>query len=146
MYNFIKELHSGFRYIAVVLIILAILFAFIGWLGKKEYKNGNRLVNLFAMISLHTQLLIGLVLYFVSPYVQFTKGVMKDPVGRYFTVEHWLMMLIAIVLVTIGHSKSKKAVTAEAKFKAVAIFYTLGILVILAALMHGGIPFFGSNR
>ncbi|GAB3931083.1 cytochrome B [Mucilaginibacter myungsuensis] len=146
MYNIIKELHSGFRYIAVVLILVAILFAFIGWLGKKEYKNGNRLINLFAMISLHTQLLIGIVLYFVSPYVQFTKGVMKDAVGRYYTVEHWVMMLIAIVLVTIGHSKSKKAVTAEAKYKAIAIFYTIAILVVFVALAHGGIPFFGSNR
>jgi hypothetical protein len=138
-YSFVQHLHSGFRYIVLVLFIYTILMAFIGWLGNRPYDNRNRLTNLFAMISAHTQLLIGIMLYFLSPLVAFNSTTMKDPVTRYFTVEHWLMMLIALVLITIGHSKSKKLVLPEAKHKIIALFYTLALLIIIGTLAAGKI-------
>ena len=138
-YSFIQHLHSGFRYIVMVLFIYTILTALLGWLGKKPYTNGNRLANLFAMISAHTQLLIGIVLYFLSPLVAFNSTTMKDPVTRYFTVEHWVMMVIALVLITIGHSKSKKLVLPEAKHKTIALFYGIALLIIIGALAAGKI-------
>jgi hypothetical protein len=55
----------------MLLLVVAALNALIGWLGNRTYSQGNRKLNLFALISAHTQLLIGLVLYFVSPFVQF---------------------------------------------------------------------------
>lgn len=138
-YTFVQHLHSGFRYIILVLFIYTILMAFIGWLAGRPYDNRNRLTNLFAMISAHTQLLIGIVLYFLSPLVAFNSTTMKDPTTRYFTVEHWLMMLIALVLITIGHSKSKKLVLPEAKHKTIALFYTLALLIIIGTLAAGKI-------
>src|SRR5580692_3772565 len=108
MYQIFKELHSGFRYVVFVLVLLAIIQSLLGWLGKKPYTEINRKINLFALISAHTQLLIGIVLYFLSPLVKFDKYTMKEPVLRYFTVEHWFGMIIAIVLITLGHSKAKK--------------------------------------
>jgi hypothetical protein len=139
-YNIVKELHSGFRYIVFVLILLAIIQSLIGWLGKSPYTEGNRKINLFTLISAHTQLLIGIVLYFLSPLVQFNSETMKNDTTRYFTVEHWVMMIIAIVLITIGHSKSKKLVLPEAKHKTIAIFYGIAVLVIIGALAAGHIP------
>jgi len=133
-YSFFKYLHSDFRYVVLVLMLLAIIRAFIGWLGKRPYTEGNRKLNLFAMISAHTQLLIGIVLYFISPLVQFSSQTMKDKTTRYFTVEHWVMMVIAIVLITIGHAKSKRAPLAEGKHKVIAIFYTIAILIITAGI------------
>lgn len=138
-YSFVQHLHSGFRYIVLVLFIYAIISAFIGWLGNKPYSNGNRLTNLFAMISAHTQLLIGIVLYFLSPLVAFNSTTMKDPVTRYFTVEHWVMMVIAIAIITIGHSKSKKLTVPQDKHKIIALFYTLALLIIIVALAAGKI-------
>lgn len=134
-YSFLQHLHSGFRYIVLALILAAIIGSLIGWLGKKPYTNGNRKLNLFALISAHTQLLIGIVLYFISPLVQFNSETMKNNVSRYFTVEHWVMMVIAIVLITIGHSKSKKAATPEGKHKVVAIFYIIALLLILVGII-----------
>jgi energy-converting hydrogenase Eha subunit E len=116
--------------------------AFLGWLGKRHYTNGNRLSNLFAMISAHTQLLIGIVLYFLSPLVAFNSTTMKDPVTRYFTVEHWVMMLIALALITIGHSKSKKVVLPEGKHKTITLFYTIALLIIIGTLAVGKISIF----
>ncbi|HEY0246307.1 MAG TPA: cytochrome B [Mucilaginibacter sp.] len=139
-YDFVKQLHSGFRYVVFVLVLLAIIQSLIGWMGKSPYTEGNRKVNLFALISAHTQLLIGIVLYFLSPLVQFNSGTMKNDTTRYFTVEHWVMMIIAIVLITIGHSKSKKLVLPEAKHRIIFIFYGIAFLVVIGALLAGKLP------
>ncbi|WP_374948984.1 cytochrome B [Mucilaginibacter sp.] len=142
-YSFFKYFHSGFRYIVIILILAAIIGALAGWLGKKGYTDGNRKLNLFAMISAHTQFLLGLVLYFLSPFVVFAKTTMKDPMARYWTVEHITMMIFAIVLITIGHSKSKKAALPEAKHRSIAIFYILAFIVVAVAIVQSQRPFFG---
>jgi cytochrome bd-type quinol oxidase subunit 2 len=142
MYEFFKYLHSGFRFVVLLLILLAIVQSLAGWLGKKTYTDGNRKINLFAMISAHTQLLIGLAVYFISPFVQFGSNTMKEATTRYWTVEHISMMIFAIILITIGHSKSKKAVLPEAKHRAIAIFYGLAVLVIVVAIIQSKRPFF----
>jgi len=138
-YSFVQHLHSGFRYIVLVLFIYTIITALLGWLGNRPYTNGNRLANLFAMISAHIQLLIGIVLYFISPRVVFNDTTMKDAFVRYFTVEHWLMMVVAIVIITIGHSKSKKATAPTAKHKIIALFYGIALLIIIGTLAVGHI-------
>ena len=144
-YEIFKDLHSGFRYVVFILVLLAIIQSLIGWFGKKPYTEANRKINLFALISAHTQLLIGIVLYFLSPYVQFNSETMKNDTTRYFTVEHWVMMVIAIALITIGHSKAKKKETSESKHKTIAIFYLIAFLIIIGAIMAGHIPVLGSN-
>jgi len=145
MYNFLLHLHSGFRYLVMLLVVVAILVAFVGWFGKKSYTDGNRKLNLFAMISVHTQFLIGLILYFVSPYVQFTSITMKDTTLRYWTMEHAVMMLFAIALITVGHSRAKKTVLHEGKFRVIAISYSLALLVIVVAILQSGRGLFATS-
>lgn len=134
MYNMLKHAHSGLRWIALVLLIAAVVTAFLKWKNNNGYAEGNRKLFMFSMIFLHIQLLIGGALYFISPYVQFTADTMKNSVTRFYTVEHITMMILAAVLVTIGHSKSKKHSDATAKYKSVFVFYTIGLLLILAAI------------
>lgn len=143
MYSFFKLFHSGFRFLVLVLMVIAILQALAGWLGKKPYSEANRKTNLFAMVSAHVQLLLGIILYFISPFVQFGANTMKDATTRYWTVEHAVMMIFAIALITIGHSRSKKAATPEAKHRAIAIFYILAVVVIVAAIVQSQRPLFG---
>jgi NADH:ubiquinone oxidoreductase subunit 6 (subunit J) len=144
-YVIIKQLHSGFRYIVFLLVLVAIIQSLVGWLNQKPYTETNRKINLFALISAHTQLLIGLVLLFVSPLVHFDSSTMKDSVTRYFSVEHWVGMIIAIILITIGHSKSKKIILPESKHRTIAIFYIIALLVIVATIMAGHLPVLGSQ-
>ena len=144
-YLIIKELHSGFRYIVFILVLIAIIQSLLGWFGQKPYTSLNRKINLFALISAHTQLLIGVVLFFISPLVAFNSDTMKNEVTRYFTVEHWVGMIIAIVLITIGHSKSKKIILPESKHRTVAIYYIIAFLIIVATIMAGHLPVFGSQ-
>jgi hypothetical protein len=117
------------------LVLLAIIRSWADWLGKKSYSEGNRKLNLFAMISAHTQLLIGIILYFMSPFVQFGSQTMKDATTRYWTVEHLTGMIIALILITVGHAKSKRAHTAELKHKSIAIFYTLALVIIVVTII-----------
>src|ERR1700744_5692145 len=142
MYNFLLHAHSGFRYVVGILLIIAIIVAFAGWLGKSAYGEGNRKLNLFTLISAHIQLLLGLVLYFKSPFVKFSSETMKNDSLRYWTVEHITMMIIAIVLITIGHSKSKKALTSEGKHKTIAVFYTIALIIIVLAIFMSKRGFF----
>lgn len=149
MYNFIKHLHSGFRYVVLLLVLTAIIGAFMGWLGNKKYTNGTRKLNLFAMISVHTQVLGGIVLYFLSNITQVAMNnwgeAMKNQTLRYWALEHVVMMLLAMVLITIGHSKSKKAVTDVLKHRTIAIYFTLSLIVIVVAILQSGRPLLGSQ-
>jgi peptidoglycan/LPS O-acetylase OafA/YrhL len=142
-YEILRYLHSGVRFIVLALVLVAIIQSLVGWLGHKTYSKGNRKLNLFAMISAHTQLLIGLALYFLSPFVQFGSNTMKDATTRYWTVEHIAMMVFALILITIGHSRSKKAVIPEHKHRAIAIFYLLAVIIIVVAILQSHRPFLG---
>lgn len=130
MYTGLLHLHSVLRYIVLVLVLLSIFQAFTA--GNKPYTSTDKKINLFALISAHTQLLLGLVLYFISPNVNFSR--MSEPTFRYWNVEHISMMILSIALITIGYSKSKKAIEAKAKHRAIYIFYTIAIVIILLAI------------
>jgi heme A synthase len=120
--------HSGLRWIAVLLLLLAIISAF----TAKNYEKKHRLVNLFTMITFHTQLVLGIILYFLSDKVQFTEGWMKQAMYRFYGMEHLTGMLLAIIAITIGHSKSKKAADAASKFKAIKLWYVLALILVVA--------------
>ena len=130
MYKGLLHLHSGLRYVVLVLVLLSILQAVSA--GSKPYTTANKNVNLFALISAHLQLVIGLVLYFISPNVDFSK--MSEPAYSYWNVEHISMMILAIVLITVGYSKSKKAKDDKSKHKTIALFYTIAVIIVLAAI------------
>jgi hypothetical protein len=120
--------HSGLRWIALLLLLLAIISAF----TAKNYEKKHRLVNLFTMITFHTQLVLGIILYFLSDKVQFTEGWMKQAMYRFYGMEHLTGMLLAIIAITIGHSKSKKGADAAAKFKAIKLWYVLALILVVA--------------
>lgn len=133
-----KTIHSYWAYIALAVLILAVVNAILGLVQKKEFTHKDFRLGLFALITSHIQLLIGLVWYFMSPWFQALTSnggeVMKNSATRLLAVEHPMMMIIAIVLITMGWSKHKKKVKSEAKFKTFTIFYGLGLLFILSRI------------
>ena len=146
LYSFFLHAHSGLRYVVLLLVLLSIIRSWADWFGRKPYSEGNRKLNLFAMISVHTQLLLGIILYFLSPHVQFNGQTMKDADTRYWSVEHLVMMLIAIALITIGHSRSKKMLLPEAKHRSIALYYTAALLMIIVAIMASQRGLFGMTK
>jgi NADH:ubiquinone oxidoreductase subunit 2 (subunit N) len=140
MYTTIQFLHSYWGYLALLIIVLATLNSFMGIASKRGFGDKDGRISVFALIVMHIQVIIGIILYFVSPNalkaIQ-TNGmgeVMKDSLLRLFTVEHPLIMLLAVVLITIGYSKHKKKQTSKAKFKTIAIFYTIGLVLVLSRI------------
>ena len=135
MYNIIKEAHSGIAYLAIFALLIAIINVVAGIAGKKTFTKKDRIISLVALIFSHIQLLVGLVLYFVSPLGFAQLGNMSDSTARLTSLEHPLVNIIAIVLITIGWSKHKKAAEGD-KFKKIAVFYTLGLILILSRIPY----------
>ena len=131
MYNSIQKLHSGWAYLALLLLIFAVVNSFLGMNSKKEFTAKDRKIALFALIAIHIQLVVGFILYFVSPLGKDSLGNMKDAALRLTSLEHPLLNLIAIALITIGWSKHKKSTTSTGKFRSIAVFYGLGLVLIL---------------
>lgn len=134
MYDFIQKFHSGWAYLALLLLVFAVVNSFMGMSSKKEFTAKDRKIAMFGLIGTHIQLLVGLILYFLSPLGHALLGEMKDADARLTSLEHPLINIIAIVLITIGWSKHKKAETGTAKFKSIAVFFGIGLLLILSRI------------
>lgn len=140
MYQAIQHLHSYWAYLVVLALIIATLNSVISFFSKKEYSYKDFRLALFALIVTHLQFVIGLILFFVSPLgLQSISNngmgaVMKDSTLRLYAVEHPTVMLLAAVFITIGYSKHKKKLTSHPKFKMLAIFYTLALVLLLSRI------------
>ena len=135
----IKTIHSYWAYLAVLLLVLAFVNALIGLTKNKKFSDKDLKISLFTLIVIHIQLILGFIVYYVSPYYESMREIgmgatMKDAGIRLYTVEHPLMMILAIVLITIGFSKHKKKTTDKGKFKTITIFYGLGLLFVLSRI------------
>lgn len=133
MYNGLLHAHSGLRWIALILIVAAIINALMNRKGS-TYVKKDRMLNLFSMISLHTQLLIGLVLYFISSKVSFNEGWMGNKITRFFGMEHFLLMVLAIVVITVGRKKAENANEASQKHQLILKWFVIGLVLILAGI------------
>jgi amino acid transporter len=133
MYETIQSVHSILAYAALGLLLLASINAIFGLTSKKLFTDKDLRLSLFTLIICHIQLLVGLILYFVSPLGLEQLGNMSDS-ARPLSLEHPLTNIIALVLITIGWSKHKKEESNNGKFKKIAIFYTIGLILLLAMI------------
>ncbi len=138
----IQTVHSYLAYIVLAVLVLAVINALGGWLGNKMFApEKDRRISLFALILSHIQLLVGLGLYFVSTsglnaVQEFGMGGLT-PAARLLAVEHPFINILAIILITVGWSRHKKFVDGKNKFKAISIFYGLGLLLFLSRIPWG---------
>jgi len=134
-----KMIHSYWAYLVLLILIVAVINAVIGFTSKKEFAAKDLRISLFALIASHIQLIIGFIAYYTSTYYESMREmgmgeVMKNSDLRKVLVEHPLVGIIAITLITIGFSKHKKKTTDSAKFKTIAVFYTIALLLILSRI------------
>ena len=139
MYTGLLHTHNMFRWLVLIALVLAVLFALAGWFGKREWNKKDNLTGLLLTIFMDIQLLVGLILYaFVSPVTKAAfndfGAAMKNADLRFYAVEHILIMLVAVVLVHIGRAKSKKDVANWKKHRSAAIFYGIALLLVLAGI------------
>ncbi len=137
MYALVKNIHSIWAYVTLIMLLVAVLNAWKGRLYAAQFLNRDLRLSLFGLIVSHIQLLIGLILYFVSPWFdQWSQGmaVMKDPQARLYLVEHPITNILALFLITLGWSLHKRQQGDTKKFGRIAVFYTLGLLLLLSRI------------
>lgn len=139
MYDTFKILHSYWAYLVLLILVLATFNALIKYFGDKEFHAKDFRISLFALIVSHIHLILGVVLFFAADYIGLIgdmgmSEVMKNDTLRSNIIEHPLTMIVAIALITVGYSKHKKKLTSKPKFKMLALFYSLALILILAKI------------
>lgn len=143
MYTGLQHLHSYLSYLVLLGLLISFITALIGWLGNKTFSDKDRKLGLLGLIPVHLQWVLGLVLYFVSPLgmQNFSGENMGDSTARLYMLEHPLTMIIAVVLITIGYSRAKRQIGMDNKgFKSIAIFYGIGLILILSRIPWNAWP------
>jgi hypothetical protein len=134
MYEIIQKAHSGWAYLVLITLVIAVVNTLIGRNSKKEFSAQDRKIALFALIATHLQLVFGFIIYFISPLGMASLGQMSDKALRLTSLEHPLINIIAIAFITIGWSKHKKGADSPTKFKSIFLFYGIGLLLILSRI------------
>jgi len=150
MYLVSLTLHSWLRWIVVIAGVVVVIRFLMGWLGKRDWQALDaRLMTVFPML-LDIQLLFGLLLYFVASPI--TTGALRDfgaamsnAVTRFYAVEHFFMMVIALVVAHVGSVLVKRRSAAPGRYRVGAFLFGLALLIILLAIPW---PFVaaGANR
>lgn len=132
MYSIVLILHSWLRWFAILAGLGATATALAPGTARSE-KAG-----LLFMIAADLQMLLGVLLYgFLSPYTTAYfmdfGAAMRDPVARFWAVEHPVMMLLAVVFAHLGRVLARKAPTPAAKRTRLLICFGLATLLMIAA-------------
>ena len=138
MYTILLSIHSIVRWFILVAFVCALIRAFYGWSLKKEFGKADKQLLLITTVLAHLQLFVGVWLYFISPIVQFFihnfHVAVKQKEFRFFGMEHSLTMLLAIVVISIGATIARRKQADTNKFKTIAIWYSIALILILSAI------------
>lgn len=142
MHALLHNIHSYNRYLLFLAIIFVLYRSLSGWFGQKNYDKTDNIASIILLTLTHLQALVGLIMYFfTSSYTSISGLSMKDPWVRYFKAEHIAAMLIAVVLIQLGRTFSKKATIDTEKHKKVAIYTAVAALIIFGTLAMKGLLF-----
>ena len=133
MYIGIKHLHSAFAYLVLVALIIVIVYSLTKLIKKGSFTEKVRKSALVVFICSHLQLLFGLVLYAISPVgiSSLSSDAMGDSMLRLYTLEHPLLMIAAIAIITIGYIKAKKPGDDARRLRTVVVYYTIALVLML---------------
>ena len=140
MQNGLVHLHSLLRWVIIILLLVSIFKSYSGWKSGRSFTSGDKKIWLFTMIAAHITLLLGLLQVFIGRFGILTTAlpegvsVMKDKFFRFYWVEHPLLMIIAIVLITLGRRMAKATAPDTVKFRKAFWFFTIALIIILLAV------------
>jgi hypothetical protein len=114
MYSATLLLHSWVRWAVILFGLIAIWRAIDGVRSRRAWLPGDDRVCKIFLGALDLQMLLGLLLYFVfSPLTKAAlgdfAGAMKDPLMRFWAVEHAFGMIIGVALAHVGMSRARRA-------------------------------------
>ncbi|MFC5191299.1 hypothetical protein ACFPIK_05940 [Algoriphagus aquatilis] len=137
MYTGLQHAHSGLAYLALIGLVIVIFWALVGSLSGREFQERDRKIAMITFIICHIQLLLGLILYFVSPLglaLLTGGGAMSDAAARLTALEHPLSNIVAIAIISIGYIRAKKIEASRAKFRSIYMLYAVGFVLIISRI------------
>jgi uncharacterized membrane protein len=142
MYTGLQHLHSYLAYLVLLGIVISIILAIIGQSKDRSFTHSDRKMALLGLIPTHLQWVIGLILYFVSPLglSNFSGTNMGDSTARLYMLEHPLMMILGVILITVGYAKAKRQIGERKGFKSIYIFYGIALVLFLSRIPWNAWP------
>ena len=138
MYAVLKTVHSYWAFLVIITLTFIVINSIISKFSGRAFNTKDLRISLYGLIFSHIQLLIGLILYFVSPWFdQFSQlgmSIMKNAESRLYLIEHPLINIIAILLITLGWSLHKRQSDSSKKFLRIGVFYGLGLIFLLSRI------------
>lgn len=147
MYSFILSVHNISRWGVLLFGLYAITKCVLGLMHKREFTKQANVSHAIFVGFCHLQLLLGVVLYMISPNVDAALAngfgaAMKDSYSRLIVLEHISINVIAIALIQVGRTLSKKATVAAVQYRKSLIFFSIGLLLILSRIPWQYSPLF----
>jgi len=148
MFPIVLILHSLTRWFVLLTLVISLFYSFKGWYNHEPFKKNDNHLRFITVSFAHTQLVLGLWLYFTSPLVRYFLENFKESIHvtqlRFFGMEHITMMLLAVMCITMGSSISRRKKNDREKFKAIALWYSIGFILIFTSIPWAFSPF--TNR
>jgi cell division protein FtsW (lipid II flippase) len=138
LYELTLSLHSILRWTVLFSGMLVLIAGVLGAMSGDELGALGKRVQLGFMINVDLQVLVGMLLWVLSPVISGARGdmaaSMKDPATRYFLVEHGMVMLLALVVVHVGRIFAARATEVRKVHLRTALYSGLALLLIVARM------------
>lgn len=145
MFSILLALHSFTRWLILISLVVSLILSYQGWKKEKKFKRSDEYLRIISVSIAHLQLIFGMWLYFISPIVDYFlknfKSSLPNTQLRFFGMEHITMMILALSCITIGSSIARRKKTDQEKFKAILIWYTIGLFLTFTSIPWEFSPF-----
>ncbi len=138
------HLHSILRWVILLLCLIVLVRSFLGMQQKNQFTPLDNKLSLYLLISCHIMLVLGLLQYFLGAngFHLFATNpvgvVMKTKALRFFAIEHTIVNILGIAIITMGRIASKKTPLDSQKHRKLFIFTLIGLLLIVSRIPWPG--------
>jgi hypothetical protein len=143
MFDLLLALHSLLRWFVLIAGLVAVGLGVAGWKGR-PWQPADRIAGRAFVGVLDLQFLVGALMYLASPIVGAAMAnfgaAMREPMLRFFLVEHAAGMIAAVALAHVGAIRIKKAADDTRRHRTAAIFFGLSLVLILLSIPWPGMP------
>lgn len=133
LYGILKHAHSGFRWVVLALLVITVLNALMKMIGNKSFTASDGRLVFLTPRSMEIQFILGIILYFISPMVNFSDPFANE-LTRFYTVEHISTMIIAVGLVSVGSARVRRMSDSGKRFRTTLIFFGISLVLVLAMI------------
>ena len=125
-------IHHYLPLLLIFMLVLAVVKSFLVSYAGKDFCLEKCKILSITMILAHLQLVFGIILFYKkSSEILDWSVVMSNTDSRYTFVEHPLMMLLAIILISVGRVKAKKIEDSKKSAKTILTYFLIALLLIL---------------